>query len=121
MNLFTVSFTTKKKIQRFDHRGKMTSEESFDTPVVMTALPHSTALTYSGCDNYKIIPYVMEERRKSSGGVRDYSVGNGTKKVTHRQTEAGTKSSHPKSTATVAKSKVAQAAATGDMAAALNT
>lgn len=120
-NLYTISFTTKKLVNKFDKRGKLIAEERLDTPITMHMLPHSTAMSYSGCDNFKIEPYQSQERYRSKGPSRPSSVGNG-----HRDRFAGVSSgtkigrelSHVAAKAT--KPSTINAAATGDLSAAIS-
>ena len=118
--LYTVSFTTQKLIKKFDTKGNLVSETRLDTPVTITALPHATALSYSGCDNFKIEPYQMETDRR----VRSHAgIGNGTRKVKYdehaelaREKPAG---SRGKSAAAGLTAKQ-RAAVTGNLGAALD-
>jgi hypothetical protein len=114
--LYTVSFTTQVLVKKYGARGKIVSETRLDRPITLTALPYSTAMSYAHADNFQIIHYVMEDRfkRTSKGPGRDPSVGNGTKKNTIRRGDDAVTSSAP------ARSKVSEAAATGNMGAALN-
>lgn len=113
--LYTVSFTTQTLIKKFGPRGKIIGETRLDKPITITALPHSTAMSYSGCDNFKIEPYQMDDRYKrvSKGSGRDDSVGSGTKKVSVRRGDAVAATAPTRS-------KVENAAATGNMAAAIS-
>lgn len=115
--LFTITFTTQALVKKFGPRGKIIGETRLDKPITMTALPYSTAMSYSGCDNFTIAPYVMEDRykRASKSSGRDASVGNGTKKATIRRGDDAVAAA-----VTATRSKVADAAATGNMAAAIN-
>jgi hypothetical protein len=118
--LFTVSFTTRKSIKKLDGKGKIISETKLDTPVTMHALPYQTAKSYAGCDNFKMVPYVMDEHRPrtAKGSGRDNSVGNGTKKISHRRDETAGRTG--KDLGAIAKSSVNEAARSGNLAAALN-
>lgn len=121
-NLFTVTFTTKALVNKYDAKGKMIAQEVLGKPVTITALPYSAAMSYSKCDGFTIEPYVMEDRRKFTpkGTGRDASVGNGTKKVSYSRGEE-VKTGKQLNTAGVGTSKVNQAAASGNLGAALNT
>lgn len=114
--LYTISFTTKTVVKKFGTRGKFIGETVLENPITMTALPHATAMSYAGCDNFKIEPYTADDRfkRTSKGSGRDTSVGNGTKKVVTRRRDDLEVDAMP------VRSKVNEAAATGNMAAAIN-
>ena len=120
--LFTVSFTTRKLVKKFDTKGKPTGEIKIDTPVTITALPHATAMSYSGCDNFKIERYEPDTNKRftAKGSGRDASVGNGTRKIAH--TAEGVKKGKELNVVTSGKgvSKIEQAARSGDLAAAIN-
>lgn len=121
MSLFTVSFTTQSLVKTYGPKGKIISETRLDKPVVLTALPYATAMSYSKCDAFSITPYVMDERRASYGSGRDASVGNGTKRAVSRSYEAKPGASVSKTAAkNSGVSKIENAAATGNLAAALN-
>jgi hypothetical protein len=64
--LYNVSFTTLKLKKVYNSRGKLTAEETLDTPITMTALPLTTAMQYAGCDNYVRTDYVAETRYSGS-------------------------------------------------------
>lgn len=121
--LYTVSFTTQTLVKKLDKRGNIISSTRLDNPVTITALPHATAMSYQKCDNFTMVPYVMEDRRTPKGSGRDNSVGNGTKKIVYQRTE-GIKSGKALDLTTsgtnVGKSKAAEAAMTGNLGAALN-
>lgn len=77
--LFTIRFTTKKLINKLDRKGNVVAQERLDTPITMHALPHTTAMSYSGCDNFTIEPYQWQDRYRSKGSGRPEGVGNGHK------------------------------------------
>lgn len=118
--LFTVSFTTQKRIKRYDAKGKLESETRLDTPITMHALPHATAISYQNCDNFAITPYVMEDQRRSRGPARDDKVGNGTKRTPGRQVDFDAVSDRETARLHVKRDRLGEAAATGDMTAAIN-
>ncbi len=117
MSLYTVHFTTQAPVHSYDHRGKKIGITQNDTPVTITALPHSTAQSYKGCDNFRMEPYVMGDKRfASKGSGRDASVGNGTKKSytrTRRDEDFD-------GAVVVAKTSAQKAAETGSLAEAIN-
>lgn len=114
---YTVRFTTQKLIKRYDSKGKLESETKLDTPVTITALPYATAMSYSGCDNFVMEPYVLDERRSG----RATGIGNGTKPVDYAQAARTFEKEATRVAArSSGKSKIAEAAATGNLAAAIN-
>lgn len=121
MSLFTVSFTTQVLVTKIGDKNKVIGKSRMDKPVTITALPHATAMSYSKCDNFKIVPYEMEPRRSSKGSGRDASVGNGTKKSSYVRGEADFSRGQSQTQAQAAgRSKIADAAASGNLAAAIN-
>lgn len=116
--LYNISFTTKKLIYKYDTKGKQVGEPSeLATPIVMNMLPHSTAMSYSGCDNFTIEQYVPENRGIKTSERKGLS--NGTKKVDWAKASSGA-SSTGKSKAPAKSTALQQAAKTGDMASAVN-
>lgn len=112
--LYNVSFTTRAMVRKLDAKGREIGTTTLDRPVTLTALPHKTAMSYSTADNFKIERYVPDQGRVSKfGSGRDRSVGNGTK-------------SRPAlvepvvAAANTGRSRIADAAATGNLGAALN-
>ena len=119
MTLYDISFTTRSLVKRLDKRGNVISETRIDTPITLTALPHATAMSYSTCDDFEITGHEITtlKRYASKGAGRVDGVGNGTKsRGTARRHDEDARPSH----AAVAKSSVTNAAATGDMSAAIN-
>lgn len=119
MSLYNVSFTTQKLITSLDARGKVSGTRRLDTPITITALPHATAMSYSNCDNFQITPHEWETKRKLTqrGEARPSSVGNGTK---GRSRRGETDFDNGSVTEAHVSSAVENAAASGDLAAALN-
>lgn len=123
MQLYTVRFTTQTQIKRFDAKGKtIVSEEQINNPICMTALPYKTAMSYSGCDNFVIEEYEMEQMRVNAARPKADNAWAGTaakksERGTYEEPKTRTK---PKITAKTAKSGVQNAAETGDMSAAIN-
>ena len=116
--LYTVHFTTRKPIKKYDSKGKVIAESMGHTPITHTALPYATAMSYSGADNFKIEPYVMDDRRTAKGTGRDNSIGNGTRPTTGtvRKEPVGPRLTSGSTT----RSNISNAAATGNLGAALN-
>lgn len=112
--LYTVSFTTRAMVRKLDSKGREISTTRLDRPVTITALPHKTAMSYSLADNFKIERYVPDQGRASKfGSGRDLSVGNGTKSRSARVEPVV-------AAANTGRSRVSEAAATGNLGAALN-
>lgn len=120
--LYTVSFTTQTLVKKCGPKGKIIGETRLDKPIVMHALPYATAMSYSACDGFKIEPYVMDEQRKRTpkGSGRDESIGNGTKKVNNQRFESAKVGAELVSAATKTATKLAEAAATGNLGASFN-
>ena len=64
--LYTIRFTTQKLVSKFDNKNKLISATQLDMPICMTALPLATAMSYSGCDNYKREIYQFDDRGPST-------------------------------------------------------
>jgi hypothetical protein len=111
MQLYTVRFTTKHNVTRYDDKGQAIGSYDAEIPQVVSALPHATAMSYARFGNFQIEPYQIEVRgdRKAHKAQprRDYDA--------ERDTQPKTKAkSRP------AQTSLQQAAATGDMSAAIN-
>lgn len=111
--LYTVHFTTKQVVSQFDSKGVKTGEYEIDYPQTLHALPHSTAMTYNRFGNFRMEPYYasVSERPMSASKARTTHYG---------ATPNGKKSPTPARSAPSGKSIVNNAAATGNLAAALN-
>lgn len=120
MQLYTVRFTTKKMVKKYDGRGRMISEEKLDNPICMTALPHKTAMQYSGCDNFEIVAY--EPDKHGGASLKRAGIGNGTRGVQWNSSSknVGVKKGEINAATSGGKSSVQRAAETGDMAVAVN-
>ena len=111
MSLFTVRFTTRKVVTRYNAKREVVSEEEMNLPVTITGLPHTTAMAYSGNDNFTIereIADYRNEKVKSRPRARTYDSADLSSERTPRSRPAKTVTS------------VQDAARTGDMAAAIN-
>lgn len=108
--LYTVHFTTRQTVSKFDARGRKTGEYQTDIEQTITALPVSTAKQYSTCDNFHMEPYVQEER---SGTRKTF------KHAGYQERSSGFDKSTAKRSAKKA-SNVNEAAATGDLGAAIS-
>lgn len=109
MSLYTVRFTTKRIVTRYGTRREVISEELTEVPITMKDLPLATAQGYSQCDNFSMekqfaqVDAKTTYRKNSRNGRawRDVDVGSAP-------------AAKPKRNAKL------DAAATGDMGAALN-
>ncbi|MGV1754782.1 hypothetical protein [Agrobacterium sp. CG674] len=107
MQLVTVRFTTKNVVSQFDAHGVKTGEYETEIQQCITGIPKSTADGYRKFGNWSIEPYHVDPDLKLGGrGIKKGDV-----KIVMSSRRAG------KSFV----SKVTAAAATGDLAAALNT
>ncbi|SCW95820.1 hypothetical protein [Ancylobacter rudongensis] len=106
--LYTVRYTTKSIVTKYDGRGNKVGTYTDDVPVVITALPHITAMQYKDCDNFKIEPYFADPGRGEPAPRRTHAESSG-----RERTRAPT-------TKPAGKPSVNDAARTGDLAAAIN-
>jgi hypothetical protein len=118
MAYYTVKFTSQVHVTHISQDGKTQTKSRLDKPIVITALPYATAMSYSKCDNFTIEPYELEPRKAS--GVR--GVGNATKRVDYDNLPEDTlmKAKTPKAAAKPAMTSAQKAARTGDMTGAIN-
>lgn len=117
--LYDISFTTQKRVVKFDDKGNRCSETKTDTEVRMNSLPYETAKSYSKCDNFEMVLHVESNRPVSRA---DNWGGPATKKIgDYKRTAKGVKKGELKviKSDTGGKSKIQEAAATGDMSAAI--
>lgn len=107
MQLYTVHYTLAHSVTKYDSRGKPIDSYVDDIPHTLTALPHSTALQYKNCKNFRMEPYTPDARRPITAqkSTADYR---GTRAVSKSKTVKASSSS------------VRSAAASGDLAAAIN-
>lgn len=105
--MFTVKFTTRREITRYNDKGVAIEVLREDVEVVLHGLPGSTAAAYSHCDNFSMAKefYDPNQQRRSSfrAPVRE---------VSH---EPRRERSPVRSV-----TSVEEAARTGDMSAAIN-
>lgn len=113
--LYTVSFTTKKLVKKFDARGKMIGEAELSSPITFTALPLATAKSYAMCDNYKIEDYVPDAR----GSGKTHGWGEAATKKFERHRPAPSASGKPVKAKATAPAH--SAARSGDLSAAINS
>lgn len=99
MNLVNVYFTT----------TILSGSQVLEKPHVLTALPYSTAQTYKRFGNWRIEPYVLsnDERKPRRFERAERGMTRGEIRVTAAASSPG-------------KSSIHHAAATGDLAAAIN-
>jgi hypothetical protein len=109
MQLFTVHFTTKHIVSRFDDKGVKIGEYEADIPQTVHALPRSTAETYKKFGNWRIEPYYAD--------VSKQPVKGGKQQFNFRGTSPSAKKAAPKPSAG---SAIKHAARTGDLAAAIS-
>lgn len=64
MLLYTVRFTTRKAISKYDMKGKLIGQYDGEVAVTHNALPYQAAMSYSGCDNFKIEEYLIDSDQK---------------------------------------------------------
>jgi hypothetical protein len=115
--LFTISFTTKTLVNKYDKRGKLTEKYELANPIKITALPRATAMSYATCDNFVISPYVSEHyNAKRSIGDRKWA-GTAAHSAPKQRNMPTPK---PAAKKTVAPSTISNAAASGDLSAAIN-
>jgi hypothetical protein len=112
MQLYTVHFTTKQVVSQFDANGRKTGEYEMDYPQTIHALPRSTAETYKKFGNWRIEPYYADVSKRPMESKKQ-SVGRAT-------VPSGKNTLAPAKNAPSGKSGTKNAAATGDLAAALN-
>lgn len=108
---YTVHFTTKKQVTVYDLKRQPIKVIDTETPVVMHGMPHSTAMQYAKCDNFKMVLEAIDRTETRKPRRQNYE----------RRTEPSA-ASWPKAkrTANTNTTSVTDAAATGDMAAAIN-
>ena len=78
--LFTVHFTTKKPIRKYDAKGKVVSETVLETPVEIPALTREKAMAYESNPGFRMVPYEGKPLAAKGDG-RDQGVGNGVKRT----------------------------------------
>lgn len=120
MQLYTVRFTTKHVVTKYDNRGKPVSSYTDHIQQTIHALPLTTAMQYKDCDNFTYEPYIAES--KSSGKKFDGARQYGT--YEHGVASKRSQKSHSASSSAVsAKRKVdsaKEAARRGDLSAAVS-
>lgn len=134
MQLYSIYFTEKKIVSKYDAKGKKCGEYVEDIPRTMHALPLSTAMQYKSCDNFRHEIYVMTSNERSNGAVNYRARNNGTSAGNYtRKAEGNFKLApagngirkgemHLVASATkTGRSTINHAAMTGDMAAAINS
>lgn len=111
--LYTVHFTTRQTVSKFDARGRLTGEYQTDIPQTISALPVSTARQYADCDNFRMEPYVPEERRGTRKSFKHAGYAERAKGMTQGEITLTTSGSK-------GRSRINDAAATGDLGAAIS-
>jgi len=81
MQLYSVYFTQKHTVTKYNRNGKKIGEYVDDIPHALHALPYSTAMQYATCDNFRLERYYLEQnqqaaknhnRKSSRGDNADY-------------------------------------------------
>jgi hypothetical protein len=108
MQLYTVHFTTKQLVSKFDDKGRKIGEYDIDYPQTLHALPLSTCQGYKKFGNWRIEPYYADVSKRPFEGKKA--------KTEYRGSVPAGK---PKATVPLA-STVQNAAASGNLAAAIN-
>lgn len=110
--LFTVHFTTKHLVSQFDEKGRKTGEYEAEIPQTVSALPHSTAMGYKKFGNFKIEPYYMSVAHRPFEAKKVHTEARGFPSGRNNPARATSVPS--------GKTAARDAAATGDLAAAIN-
>lgn len=111
--LYTVHFTTKQVVSKFDEKGRKTGEYEMDYPQTLHALPHSTAMTYKKFGNFRMEPYYLSEAQRSHGAKKAQTEFRGA-------VPSGKNKPLATTSAPSGKSAAQSAAASGNLAAAIN-
>jgi hypothetical protein len=116
--LYTVRFTTKQLVKKYDARGKLIGEAELSSPITFTALPLATAQSYSKCDNFVMEDYVFETR---GAGKKHGWGGAATKSFERHRPAPGSSHSAKPLKAKTTPAPAHHAARTGDLSAAINS
>jgi len=68
MQLYSVYFTNKHIVTKYNSNGKKIGSYIDDIPQALHALPYSTAMQYATCDNFRLERYYIEANQKQSKG-----------------------------------------------------
>ncbi len=116
MSLYTVRFTTRKEVTKYDGKGKPIETIITDVPVTLHHLPLSTAQSYAHCSNYACEREFMDHSAAPAASYRRKERPVFDPNEVRRPAKSS--SGHmPRPTANRPKTN---AAATGDMSAAIN-
>lgn len=112
MQLFTVHYTLARIVTSYDSAGNLIGSETLDITHTLHALPLSTAMQYANCSNFRKEPYQPDQDRgRIAHNPRQHgkSAFMGMRKGELRVVAAGK-----------GRSAIKDAAASGDMSAAIN-
>jgi len=101
MQLYSVYFTKKHTVTKYNNNGKKIGSYVDDIPHALHALPYSTAMQYADCDNFRLERYYIEPNQ-SLNANRNHKSG---RQITDHTEEDN---------------DLKQAALTGNLAAGLN-
>lgn len=104
--MFSVHFTTRRERTVFDTSGAAILHERTDVEVVLHNVPGSTAMSYAKCDNFR-----ME---------REFADPDPVKRSPHRKSQPADEVVKAVTSVTPKVSALKNAAATGNMSAAIN-
>lgn len=117
--LYTINFTTKKLIKKYDSKGKIVGESEMNTPITMNDLPYDTAMSYKREDNNFIMSACLPDDKRKTRSVS--GVGNATRRVDREVYSRGAETTPRVSTPkTPIMSGSQRAAATGNLSGAIN-
>lgn len=107
--LYTVRFTTRSYVSRYNAAGKLIERVLTEVPVVHHLLPHSAALAFSHCDNFEMVPSERDysPTRHGPSPKQHWSVGVAPRKRGRPPKAASANNLH-------------EAASSGDLSAAIN-
>ena len=116
--LYTVRFTTKTPVKKYDGKGKVIAETAVDTPIELPGLTLQQAQSYSDNANFRMERFYGKPKA-SKGAARDMGFGIGAKRTGSAPSAVVTASrSLAKPAATI--STTVAAARTGNLGAAIN-
>ena len=119
MSLYTVRFTTKKQITKYDDKRNPIATIDTETEVVLHHLPAITAQGYAKCDNFQMIQEYADpaDSGRASYRRREHRNLAGEPSISTYTMRRGDGSAAPMKRPTA---KRPNAAATGDLSAAIN-
>lgn len=117
--LYTVRFTTKTPVKKYNGRGKVIAETLVETPIELPGLTLKQAQSYEANSNFRMERFYGKPKA-SKGNGRDQGVGNGAKRVSHSSAAAVTPSRSLAKPAAAIISTTVAAARTGNLGAAIH-